>query len=407
MMKMLVAIASKDGKFISQHFGHSPYFYIVEIDQESYEWTFKERRENVPPCHCGEHDHQAFAHSISLVADCQAIFAVKVGNYAKTVLQRQDIQVLEVTGFIDDILTGYIFYLKKQKEKKQKLDKTPKIEDHPCFNGEIHGKKGRLHLPVSPACNIQCRFCQRACNKQENRPGVAAGILPVEEAVSIVGKALELCPEITVVGVAGPGDSLASYHALAAFEKVHQAYPHLIKCLSTNGLALPGKADLLWDLGVRTVTVTVNAVEPEMVAKIVAHIVWEKKVFKGSEAGEILIHQQLEGIRQVSQKGIVVKVNTVLIPTINDQAIGEIARTVRQAGAAVHNIIPLIPQHEFRRLPPPTCEEIEAARRAGEVYLKQFRHCQHCRADACGIIGKEDLSYKLYGGRRMETFSHG
>lgn len=115
---MLAAFASKDGKFVSQHFGNSPCFYIVEINEESYAWTFAERRENSPPCRFGEHDDQTFADSISLLSDCQVLFAVKVGSYAKAVLQRHNVQVLEMTGFIEDILAGYISYLKKQKERR-------------------------------------------------------------------------------------------------------------------------------------------------------------------------------------------------------------------------------------------------------------------------------------------------
>jgi nitrogen fixation protein NifB len=47
---------------------------------------------------------------------------------------------------------------------------------------------------------------------------------------------LKLCPEITVVGIAGPGDPLATTHALETFKLIHNRYPQLIKCLSTNGL---------------------------------------------------------------------------------------------------------------------------------------------------------------------------
>lgn len=35
------------------------------------------------------------------------------------------------------------------------------LERHPCFSGEAHLKFGRIHLPVSPACNIGCLFCAR------------------------------------------------------------------------------------------------------------------------------------------------------------------------------------------------------------------------------------------------------
>ena len=117
---MLAAIASKDGKFISQHFGHTPYFYIVAIHEESWTWTFLERRENTPSCHCGEHQEKAFTDSISLVADCQVLFAVKVGAYAKSALERYNVQVLEITGFIEEVLEGYISYLQKQLKTKIK-----------------------------------------------------------------------------------------------------------------------------------------------------------------------------------------------------------------------------------------------------------------------------------------------
>jgi nitrogen fixation protein NifB len=271
------------------------------------------------------------------------------------------------------------------------------MDDHPCFSEKAHNKNGRLHLPVSPACNIQCRFCVRARNFDENRPGVAAGILKPEEAVETVRRALELCPQITVVGIAGPGDALASPHALDAFRRVNAVYPRLIKCLATNGLALPGKARELWEAGIRTITVTVNAVDNAVLSKIVS---WVKN-------GADLIASQLKGIRECAALGIIVKVNTVLIPSVNGAHIAEIAKAVSDAGAARHNIIPLIPQNEFADCEPPTCEQIESARREAGVYLDQFRHCKHCRADACGIPGINDLSKELYQNRELETFSHG
>lgn len=84
------------------------------------------------------------------------------------------------------------------------------VKKHPCFNGEAHFKYGRIHLPISPACNIQCKFCRRSFNKWEKRPGVAGSLLTPEKALAVVTRALELCPEITVVGIAGPGDTLAT-----------------------------------------------------------------------------------------------------------------------------------------------------------------------------------------------------
>jgi nitrogen fixation protein NifB len=278
---------------------------------------------------------------------------------------------------------------------------------HPCLNREANSKFGRLHLPVSPSCNIQCRFCRRSLNKSEQRPGVTGTVLTPQEALLKVGQALELCPDITVVGIAGPGDTLATDAAIETFRLVHEKYPGLIKCLSTNGLLLPEKGRALFEAGVRTVTVTVNAADPEIQAKIISHVVYEGVTYTGVSAAQILIAKQLEGIRLMHTLGAVVKINTVLIPGVNDSHIEEIARTVKEAGADIYNIIPLIPQHEFADTPVPSCKELNDARAAAEKYLPVFRHCQHCRADACGIPGKGDLSSKLYANAAPETFSHG
>jgi len=291
-------------------------------------------------------------------------------------------------------------------EQKKNFEHLARV--HPCLGGEAHVRFGRLHLPVSPACNIQCRFCKREKNAREERPGVARGILPPEEAVDTVRRALELCPQITVVGIAGPGDTLATPHALEAFRQVHAAYPDLVLCLSTNGLLLQRYAQELWDAGVRTVTVTVNAVDPEIQEKIVSRILLDGELHYGLQAASMLIARQLSGIREMAAKGAVIKVNTVLIPGVNDAHIEDIARTVKEAGANMHNIIPLIPQHELSHIPAPTCAELNKAREAAEKHITVFRHCKHCRADACGIPGKLDLSAQLYGDlRTLETFSHG
>jgi nitrogen fixation protein NifB len=279
---------------------------------------------------------------------------------------------------------------------------------HPCLSGDAHGKYGRIHLPVSPTCNIQCNFCKRDCNSNEDRPGVANGILSPKDAVSTIKKALELCPEITVVGIAGPGDTLATPNAIETFKLVNEAYPELIKCISTNGLLLYRYAQELYDVGVRTLTVTVNAVDPYIQSQINAHVILDGKIYYGEEAARLLIENQLKGIETISKLGVVVKVNSVLIPGINDDHIETIAKTVKKAGATLYNIIPLIPQHDLSHIKAPNCEQLDSARIAAEKHLEVFRHCKHCRADACGIPGKLDLSSKLYGThKRLETFSHG
>ncbi len=279
---------------------------------------------------------------------------------------------------------------------------------HPCFSGEANFKNGRLHLPVSPSCNIQCKFCKRSINKLENRPGVSQTILSPEAASGLVSKALEICPEITVAGIAGPGDTLATPYAIETFKLIHEKYPELINCLSTNGLLLERYTDELFDAGVRTVTVTVNAVNPEIQEKICSWIVYDGIKYIGREAAEILVEAQKRGIRKLAALDMLIKINIVLIPGINDNHIGEIAETVKKYGANLINIIPLIPQHEFSNIEAPSCTLLNTVRTEAEKYLPVFRHCQHCRADACGIPGKGDLSALLYETSGIpQTFSHG
>jgi nitrogen fixation protein NifB len=280
---------------------------------------------------------------------------------------------------------------------------------HPCFSGEANMSHGRLHLPVSPACNIQCRFCKRTFNKAEQRPGVSAALLRPEDAADLVRKALDLCPEITVAGIAGPGDTLATPHALKTFALIHKEFPQLINCMSTNGLLLERYADDVHNAGVSTLTVTVNAVDPVILDKICSKVILDGKRYEGVEGAGILIESQKRGIKKAADLGMLIKINIVLIPGVNGDHIGEIARTVSELGAGIVNIIPLIPQHEFADAREPDCDELNQAREAAEAFLPVFRHCQHCRADACGIPGKGDLSSLLYNEEREfeQTFSHG
>lgn len=280
---------------------------------------------------------------------------------------------------------------------------------HPCFALGKKGSTGRIHLPISPTCNIECKFCDRKINDYENRPGVARDVIKPEEAIDVVKRSLELCPDITVAGIAGPGDTLASDYALETFRLIGKEFPDIIKCMSTNGLLLAEKADEVIESGVDSLTVTVNAVNPEIEAKLNGGILYHGVHYRGVEAAEILIKNQLEGIRRVSSAGITIKVNTVFVPGINDDHIEEIAKTVSEAGASIYNIIPLIPQNELADCRAPSCSEIDTARQKCEKYIDVFRHCQRCRADAIGIPGEKDFGEQIYLKRvsRKDTFSHG
>ncbi|MFC0243764.1 radical SAM protein [Rhodopseudomonas telluris] len=287
----------------------------------------------------------------------------------------------------------------------------PALEDrHPCFSPtpEGHAQAERLHLPVSPDCNIDCAFCKRDFGRQDPRPASAARLLTPDQAVAIVERAVESCPTLSVVGIAGPGDPLASEHALDVFARVRSRWPNLTLCLSTNGLMLPESIDQIAQLGVETLTVTVNAVDPAIQAQITPKIAWHRHRLDGVAAGERLIANQLAGIARAAARGLTIKVNTVLIPTVNEDHIGDIAARVAAAGAQLINIIPLIPQHRFAHLPAPGLMKRYVARAEAECHLRVFHDCKPCRADACGVSGLTDYVAELYGDglAAHPTFSH-
>ena len=210
---------------------------------------------------------------------------------------------------------------------------------HPCFGAARN--RGRIHLPVCPVCNISCNFCVRSLNEDEDRPGVTAQVISPEEAVEVVRRGVELCPEISVAGIAGPGDTLATDHALETFRRIKKEFPGLLRCMSTNGLLLDERAEELLEVGIDTLTVTVNAVDPEIQKEICANVWYHGRRYTGIEGAQLLIENQLRGLERMAGAGVALKVNTVLIPGINDDHIETVARTVGRLGVLRYNIIPL------------------------------------------------------------------
>ena len=420
------AFTTGDGIHINRHFGVADRFDIYELDLENKSFELVETRRIDSLGVSLQHDDSLLERLADAIDDCNVVFSAKSGQHARVLLDKKNIQSIDIERdvefVLDKILNSRIDIIapRYKEEKKRKIYNENKKNDsfenlqkrHPCLGGHSNVTAGRLHLPVSPVCNIGCKFCTRAFDKSAIKPGVSSLVLKPEEAVETVKKAKELCPELTVVGIAGPGDTLANHQALKTFRLIKEHYPELICCLSTNGYRLPEYVDEMAEIGIETLTVTVNAIDPEIEAKINSFVIDEKgDKHEGVEGARLLIDRQLEGIRLAASKGIVVKINSVLVPGINDKHIPEVAKKTAELGASILNIIPLIPQNEMADIPAPNCADLERVRVEAGKYLEVFRHCQHCRADSLGIPGKgKDLHNELYKDRKeraADTFSHG
>jgi nitrogen fixation protein NifB len=154
-----------------------------------------------------------------------------------------------------------------------------------------------------------------------------------------------------------------------------------MKCVSTNGLLLERTLPQLLDAGVSALTITVNAPDSAVGQHIYAWVRHEKVVYRRQEAAEILVSSQMRGIRAALAAGLAVKVNTVLIPGVNDAHLARLAGCLGGLGIHLMNIMPLIPGGQMRDRRPPTCEELREARLDCERAVPQFRRCEQCRAD--------------------------
>ncbi len=266
-----------------------------------------------------------------------------------------------------------------------------KISEHPCYSEKASHTFGRAHLPVAPHCNIQCNYCIRKFDcVNESRPGVTSEILSPQRAIELVRKIVSEYHFIKVIGIAGPGEPLANEETFETFELVHQEFPYMILCVSSNGLLLPESIDRLVSAGVTNITVTLNTLNPETGAKICSYIDYGgRRYYAGKQMAQLLIDQQIKGIALAIEKKMLVKINTVYIPGINENEIVDIAKKSGEMGVFTHNLIPLIAQAKFADIIPPTMEEKIAKQKECEPYVKQMTHCQRCRADAIGCLGQD------------------
>lgn len=271
--------------------------------------------------------------------------------------------------------------------------KTQRSVAHPCFDIEARHTHARVHLPVAPKCNIQCNYCNRKYDcVNESRPGVSSVILSPYQAVAYLKELNKRIENLSVIGIAGPGDPFANAEeTLETMRLVKNEFPEKIFCLSTNGLNLKPYIDEIAQLGVSHVTITINAVDPDITAQIYSWVRDNKMIYRNREGAELMMNRQLECIPLLKAKGITVKINTVIVPGVNDLHIPEVAKKVAELGADVMNCIPMVPNKDtaFEDFEEPSKTMTFKIRTLAEKYIPMMTHCSRCRADAAGLLGHD------------------
>lgn len=263
-------------------------------------------------------------------------------------------------------------------------------QNHPCYSQAAAHQHARIHLPVAMHCNISCNYCNRKYDcLNESRPGVTSEVITPMEALHRFKYYKEQISNLSVVGIAGPGDALADWEQSSHTMRLIRACdPDVYLCLSTNGLKLPYLTAEIAALGVTHVTVTVNTLNPETGASIYRYVNYQGQRYTGSEGAGLLLQNQLAGIQTLTSQGIMVKVNIVMIPGINELEIPDIVRQMKKLNVFVTNIMPLIPVKgsAFAEYPATSTHDLMMMRRSCQLEMRQMFHCRQCRADAVGLL---------------------
>ncbi|MBI4644938.1 MAG: radical SAM protein [Deltaproteobacteria bacterium] len=274
---------------------------------------------------------------------------------------------------------------------------TRNLSKHPCFNAAARRHWGRVHLPVAPGCNINCAYCQAKTDcVHESRPGVTSALLDPFEAAAFFHEIKARQPEVSVAGIAGPGDPFfAPELTLKTLEYLRASYPDLLLCVSSNGLNLVDHIEALVDLGVDFVTVTVNAMAPEILQRIVSRVRLNGRSKHGYEAAGLLLDRQLTAISRLKARKINVKVNTVVIPGVNDRHVEALASRLAPLGVDLMNLIPLIPVPgtPMAGYSNPSPTDMARLRAVAGSFIPQMQHCVRCRADAAGLLNSGTVQH--------------
>jgi nitrogen fixation protein NifB len=204
---------------------------------------------------------------------------------------------------------------------------------------------------------------------------------------------LEKMKNISVVGITGPGDPFANPdETMETLRLVRRKYPEMILCLATNGLGIGPYINDLAGMNVSHVTVTLNALDSEIGSQLYAFVRHGKRTLAPKPGFEVLLEKQLDAICGIKEKNIITKVNTVIIPGINDGHIEAIAEKMAELKVDVLNCIPFYPNKgsNFGHLEEPSESLMADIRKKAAKHIPQMYHCQRCRADAAGILGEDN-----------------
>ncbi len=104
---MQVAVASREGMAISEHFGHARQFWIYQVDGQGA--TLLEQRQVEHYCLGNSANQSAMSGILEAVRDCKAVFVAKIGDGPRDKLAAIGVAAVDDYPYaeIDDALQAW------------------------------------------------------------------------------------------------------------------------------------------------------------------------------------------------------------------------------------------------------------------------------------------------------------
>lgn len=213
------------------------------------------------------------------------------------------------------------------------------LTDHKkCCCSRTAGAPSVAYLPVAPQMVARTRFSPP--------PPPRSHVLMLPEAMELLaGTMKERRAGITMVGITGPGDPLATPDiTLHAIKQVRERYPAVKIGLKTLGIGSATLAGELARAGLDYVEMQVDGITPAILEKIYAWIRPGLKTLKIAEAVGLLIKEQRNGVPALKFHNIKVAILTTLYPGLNIDHVVKISADMMELGADGIGLIPYDPE---------------------------------------------------------------
>ena len=122
-MKYRIALASFDGQYVDQHFGHARKYYIYEIDSENNTFELVDKRFLETACECSTAGEKAFSNVFKALNDVAAIIVNRIGPGAAMIVENKGYVLYQSSYPIENILNGIIKSRLYEEDKWQSVMK--------------------------------------------------------------------------------------------------------------------------------------------------------------------------------------------------------------------------------------------------------------------------------------------